>query len=99
MNKILKNLNFISSCEFFFCMSLKIRLSRCGSTHNPHYTIVVIESTKSRDGMAVEKIGHYHPLIQDKSKRFVLDTKKFNYWLSKGARASDTVSRLAKSII
>jgi len=79
-------------------MSLKIRLSRRGSTHNPLYVVVVIESTKSRDGMAVEQIGHYHPLVKDKEKKFVIDKIKLSDWISKGAKPSDTVARLVKSV-
>ena len=37
-------------------MALKIRLSRIGATHQPHYRIVVAETRSRRDGDAVETL-------------------------------------------
>jgi small subunit ribosomal protein S16 len=75
-------------------MALKIRLARGGSKKNPHYKIVVIESTKSRDGMYTEQVGHYHPQ-EHNEKRIVIDQEKFSKWLKNGALPTKTVIRLA----
>lgn len=40
---------------------VKIRLSRFGSTHNPHYRIVVADARRPRDGGYIENLGHYDP--------------------------------------
>lgn len=75
-------------------MALKIRLSRGGAKKDAHYKIVVIESTKSRDGEAVEVVGHYHPRVKDEEKRVVVDADKLNKWISNGARPTEVVVRL-----
>lgn len=75
-------------------MSLKIRLARGGSKKDAHYKVVVIESTKSRDGKAVDIIGHYHPNIHDDKNRFVINAKKVEKWISCGAIPTDVIVRL-----
>ena len=75
-------------------MALKIRLSRGGAKKDAHYKIVVIESTKSRDGEAVEVVGHYHPRVKDEEKRVVVDAEKLNKWISNGAKPTEVVVRL-----
>ena len=74
-------------------MALKIRLARGGSTHDAHYKVVVIESTRQRDGRAVDIIGHYHPNLHNE-KRFVIEADKLDKWLSNGAKPTETVVRL-----
>ncbi len=74
-------------------MALKIRLSRGGSTHDAHYKIVVIENTKSRDGQAVDIIGHYHPNFHNEN-RLVIDAEKINKWIDNGAKPTEVVVRL-----
>ena len=79
-------------------MALKIRLSRGGSKRDPHYSIVVIESTKKREGKFVKKIGHYHPCLKNNpSSRVSMNEELLNYWLSVGARPTDVVVRLAET--
>ncbi len=70
---------------------LRIRLKRTGRRGQPHYRIVVIESSKPRDGKTIEEIGYYNPRL----KPSVFDFKKdrVEYWLSKGAQPSDTVAQ------
>ncbi len=75
-------------------MSLKIRLSRGGSKGDAHYRIVVVENKKSRDGQAVEIIGHYHPNVHDDTKRFVIDASKVDKWVSLGAKPTEVIARL-----
>lgn len=69
---------------------VRIRLKRIGQRNRPHYRIVVIERTRSRDGKYIESIGHYDP----RSKALVVDAARAEYWLSKGAQPSDTAKRL-----
>ncbi len=78
-------------------MSLKVRLSRGGAKKSAHYKIVIAEVTKSRDGKAVDTIGHYHPTVHDKDKRFVIDAEKLNKWISCGAKPTDVITRLCLS--
>lgn len=69
---------------------LKIRLSRTGKKHEPHYRIVVSEARSKRDGKQVAKIGHWHP----KEKKLAIDKKAFADWVSKGAQPTEAVKEL-----
>lgn len=71
---------------------LVIRLRRIGRTHDPHYRIVVAEHTAPVQGKFLTEVGHYHP----KSKELVVQKEAFLDWLSKGAKPSNTVAKLAK---
>ena len=74
---------------------LSIRLTRMGRRHQPFYRIVVADSRKQRDGRFVEILGHYDPL--KKPAEIKLDGEKYEQWISKGAKPSDTVKTLVKS--
>jgi small subunit ribosomal protein S16 len=75
-------------------MSLKIRLARGGAKKRPHYSIVVADSRSPRDGRFIEKIGTYDPLLgKTDEKRVQYNAERAQYWLSKGAKASDRVAR------
>ncbi len=74
-------------------MSVKIRLARSGAKKAPYYRIVVTDSRKKRDGRFIEKVGTYNPIIEDKTKRVVLDSDRIKYWLGVGAQTSDRVQK------
>lgn len=71
---------------------LMIRLARVGARKQPYYRIVVIEKERARDGRSVEVVGTYNPRTDPPSVE--LKRERVDYWVSKGARVSDTVSRL-----
>ena len=71
---------------------LTIRLRRVGATKKPHYRVVVIESSVARDGRFVEIVGHYDPCVEP--ELFQVKPDRVAYWVSKGARPSDTVRTL-----
>ena len=75
-------------------MALKIRLSRIGSTHQPHYRIVVAETRSRRDGDAVETLGTYDPRTKGRQVNIRLD--RIDYWIGKGAKPSDTLHSIIK---
>lgn len=75
-------------------MALKIRLSRIGSTHQPHYRIVVAETRSRRDGDAVETVGTYDPRTKGQQVNLRLD--RVDYWISKGAKPTDTLHSIIK---
>ena len=68
---------------------LTIRLSRIGKKKQPSYRVVVIESTRRRDGRFVEIVGHYDPLRNPAA--ITLNKERIQHWLSCGAQPSDTV--------
>ncbi|MCX7784627.1 MAG: 30S ribosomal protein S16 [candidate division WOR-3 bacterium] len=69
---------------------VKIRLKRIGQRNRPFYRIVVADSRRSRDGKYIESVGYYNP----KTKHLTLNKQRVEYWLSKGAQATDTAKRL-----
>ena len=73
---------------------LRIRLARRGSKKRPHYRIVVSDSTMGRGGNIVESVGTYEP--KPAEAKVELKRDRIEYWLSKGASATDTVKSLIK---
>jgi small subunit ribosomal protein S16 len=75
-------------------MAVKIRMKRVGTKNTPVYRIVVADGRSPRDGKFIEEIGTYQPL--QKGANFVLNLERANYWVSIGARPSDTVASFIK---
>ncbi len=75
-------------------MALKIRLTRVGAVHQPHYRVVVAEARSRRDGDPVEVIGTYDP--RTKGRQVNLNMERVDYWISKGAKPSDTLHSMIK---
>lgn len=73
----------------------KIRLSRFGSSKNPHYRIVVTDQRNKRDGAFIERIGYYDPRHTTKDWLKV-DAERVKYWLSVGAQPTDTTKKLLR---
>lgn len=75
-------------------MTLRIRLARGGAKKRPHYSIVIADSRKPRDGKFIEKVGFYNPLVpKDHEQRLSLNEDRIKHWMSKGAQPSDRVLR------
>jgi small subunit ribosomal protein S16 len=73
-----------------------IRLARIGARKQPYYRVVVIDKERARNGRSVEVVGLYNPRTSPATVD--LKRERIDYWVSKGAQLSDTVSRLlAKS--
>ena len=75
-------------------MAVRIRMKRTGGTNNSCFRVVVMEQTAQRDGKAIEEIGFYNP----NSKVETLKVDRYDYWLSVGAQASDTVKSVANRV-
>ena len=75
-------------------MSVSIRLRREGSKNRPYYRVVVADSRSPRDGKFIEIIGTYDPKQTGQNSSFSIE--RAEYWISKGARPSDTVRSLIK---
>jgi small subunit ribosomal protein S16 len=71
---------------------LAIRMRRVGSKKRPFFRIVVARSEAARDGSFIEILGNYYP--RTKPATIEVDRERMQYWLSKGAKASDTVRTL-----
>ncbi len=70
---------------------LKIRLKRIGRKGQPHYRIVVAESSKPRNGSVVEEIGYYNPRTSPTT--FDIDKEKAQKWLKNGAQPTGTIAQ------
>jgi len=71
---------------------LMIRLARTGARKQPHYRVVVIEKERARNGRPVEVVGTYNPRTAPASVE--LKRERIDYWVSKGAKMSDRVSKI-----
>lgn len=69
---------------------VRVRLTRTGAKKQPHYRIVVADERAPRDGRFIENIGIYDP----RAEVVRVDDVRLQYWLSKGARPSRTVSQV-----
>ena len=70
-------------------MAVAIRLRREGARNHPFYRVTVADQRSPRDGKFIELIGHYDPKKQ--GDNFTIDLERAEYWLSVGARPSQTV--------
>ena len=74
---------------------LRIRLRRMGSRHSPFYRLVVSDSLRTPRAKAVDEVGFYDP--RSEPPTIQIDGGKVDYWVSKGAQMSSSVSRLVKN--
>lgn len=75
-------------------MSAKIKLRREGAKKNPSYKIVVIDSSKPRDGRFIKMLGYYQPTKEP----YVLniDKEESLKWIKQGVKMTKTVESLFK---
>lgn len=73
-----------------------IRLARAGAKKRPFYHIVVTDSRNRRDGSYIERLGFFNPVATGNEVRLNLDSERISHWISKGAQASERVSKLVK---
>ena len=67
---------------------LKIRLQRIGRINDPAFRAVLTDSKNStKSGKFLEILGTYNPKMGEKK----FDAEKVKYWISKGAKCSDTM--------
>ena len=73
---------------------LRIRFSRTGKVGQPSFRIVLSEHTSPVKGRALELLGNYLPARSPKV--VTINKEKIAYWISKGAKPSDSVAALLK---
>jgi small subunit ribosomal protein S16 len=69
---------------------LTIRLNRTGRKNRAHFRVVVQEHTIAPGGRHAEVLGSYDP----HRKEAVLKADRIAYWMSQGAKVSDTAYNL-----
>lgn len=72
---------------------LTIKLSRFGKTKQPTYRILVLEKSKDPWGDYLEMLGHYNP----RNKELKLNVERVKYWMSKGAKPTDSMHNMLVS--
>lgn len=73
---------------------LVIRLFRVGRKNQPSFKLVVTDKRRpTRAGRFVEEVGFWNPVTKEK----VLRQERIKYWLSKGAKPSNTIFNLLVS--
>lgn len=73
---------------------LVIRFFRVGKKNQPSFKIVVTDKRNPpRGGRFVEEVGSWSPLTKEK----LLKGERIKYWISKGAKPSDSVYNLLVS--
>lgn len=72
-------------------MSVVIRLARMGKRGERKFRIVVKEKRSRRDGDSIETLGSFE---KGQTPSQNLNKDRYNYWLSVGARPSETVAKI-----
>jgi small subunit ribosomal protein S16 len=67
-------------------------MTRMGSKKKPYFRVVVNEGRSALQSRFVENLGTYNPRV--KPAKVELNRERLQYWLSKGAKASDSVRTL-----
>ena len=73
-----------------------IRMARGGAKKRPFYHIVVTDSRNKRDGRFIERVGFFNPIASGTEESVRIDRERVDFWLGKGAQASDRVAALLK---
>ncbi len=73
-----------------------IRLARGGSKKRPFYHINVADARSPRDGRFIERVGFFNPVARGQEEALRVDLERVEYWLGKGAQATERVAKLLK---
>lgn len=73
-----------------------IRLTRRGTKHRPFYRIVAMDKRRPRESRYIDLIGHYNPMREQ--PEIQVDFNKYNEWIKKGAKPSETVKSLINRV-
>jgi small subunit ribosomal protein S16 len=73
---------------------LKIRLSRTGKKDQESFRIIVQEHARPVKRKFLEVVGHYRATIEPRT--FQADKERIKYWISKGAKPTDSLAALLK---
>ena len=73
-------------------MAVTLRLKRFGRLNHPTYRVVATDPRFPRDGRIIESLGYYLPLMPREQEQLKLNTERVQYWLSVGAKPSETVA-------
>lgn len=69
---------------------LAIKLSKTGKTNKKMFRLIISEKSRDPYGDVLENLGSYNPHTKELAAR----TERIKYWLSKGAKMTETVNNL-----
>ena len=75
-------------------MAVRLRLKRFGRRNRAFYRINASDVRSSRDGRVIEELGFYDPQAKNADQQLKVDRERAEYWLSVGAKPSETVKKL-----
>lgn len=79
-------------------MAVSIRLSRQGAKKHPQFLIVAAHRRNKRDGVYLEKLGHYFPKAKAAKDKIQVNLEALKAWEARGAQMTQTVGQLIKSL-
>ncbi|MEK7270040.1 MAG: 30S ribosomal protein S16 [Planctomycetota bacterium] len=75
---------------------VRIRLRRTGRKNLSFFRLVAIDSRKARDGRMLENLGSIDPRQKDEGKKCILKAERIVWWLSKGAKPTESAAAILK---
>ena len=78
---------------------VKIRLARFGKKKQPIYRIVAADSSFSRDGRYLERLGWVNPRAAEGEESIKVNVERTRYWIGVGAQQTDKVKHLLKPFL
>ncbi len=76
-------------------MSVVIRLAKMGRKGENRFRVVVKEKRSRRNGKPIETLGWYQKGVSSMDKK--IDKARYDYWISRGAQPTPSVTQLLKS--
>ncbi len=77
-------------------MAVRIRLKRMGRRNRAFFRICAFDAREERDGRSIEQLGTYDPMEKEEEKKVVLKRDRIEYWISVGAKPTETVASILK---
>tara|TARA_B100000965_G_scaffold385965_1_gene387731 strand:+ start:709 stop:1140 length:432 start_codon:yes stop_codon:yes gene_type:complete len=75
-------------------MAVRLRLKRLGRKNRAFFRMGAFDSRTRRNGRAIEELGNYDPHLEDEGKKYNLNRERIEYWLSVGAKPTNTVASI-----
>ena len=75
-------------------MAVVIRLKTMGTKKKIKHRVVVTDSKFPRNGRFLEEVGYWDPSKEPANMK--IKTDRVEYWMSKGAKPSETVRSILK---
>lgn len=66
-------------------------MQRMGRRNRAFFRVAAIDQKTRRNGSVIEALGWYDPIAKDPAKQIQLNEERLKYWVSVGAKPSETV--------